>query len=66
MDFKGAFNSINERKVDKHTSWELNDKCHMIMGIFIDLDSILGLICIILRIMHIFLRLRSVLACLGF
>jgi len=42
------------------------DKCDICMGIFIDLDSILGLFCIILQFMHIFLRLHSVLACSGF
>ena len=42
------------------------DKCHICMGIFIDLDSILGLIYIILRFMHIFLRSCSILACSGF
>ena len=44
----------------------VGDKCHMCMGVFIDSDSILGVICIILRFMHIFLRLCSVLACSGF
>jgi len=42
------------------------DKCHICMGILNDLDSFLGLICIIYCFMHIFLRLRSVLACSGF
>jgi len=43
-----------------------HDKCHICIGIFIDLDSILGLTCVILQFMRIFLRLRSILACLGF
>jgi len=38
------------------------DKCHMCMGILNDLGSILGLNCIIIRFMYVFLRLRSVLA----
>ena len=42
------------------------DKCHMRMVIFIDLDQILGLICIILRFMPIFLPLCLVLACSSF
>jgi len=41
-------------------------KCHIFMGIFNDLDSILGLIYIILQFMPIFLRLRLVFACSGF
>ena len=32
-----------------------SDKCHMCIGIFIDLDSILGLTCVILQFMPIFL-----------
>ena len=42
------------------------DKCHICMGICNDLDSIFGLICIILRFMPIFLRLRLVSASSGF
>jgi len=42
------------------------DKCHICMGILNDLESILGLICIIYCFMHIFLRLCWVLACSDF
>ena len=42
------------------------DKCHTCMGIFNYLDSILGLICIILRFMPIFLRFWLVSPCSGF
>jgi len=37
------------------------DKCHICIGILNDLDSILGLICITLQFMHMFLLLHSVL-----
>jgi len=36
------------------------DKCHIYIGIFIGLDSLLGLTCVILQFMRVFLRLRSV------
>ena len=45
---------------------ENSDKCHICMGILNGLDSILGLFCIILPFMPMFLRLRLVSACFGF
>jgi len=53
---------------DKQKSLSMGefDRCHICMGIFNDLDSILGLISIIFRFVHVFLRLCLVLACSGF